>query len=78
TFVLLFIFANRQIKRFSLKSKFGPHFPIAQDAPKSVQSEINRRLDVVRTIAYQPILLRKSDEIYFTEEANSIHSKYYI
>ncbi|CAL1265346.1 unnamed protein product [Larinioides sclopetarius] len=73
TFVLLFIFANRQIKRFSLKSKFGPHYPIAQDAPKSVQNEINRRLDVVRTIAYQPTLLRKSDEIYFTEEANSIH-----
>ncbi|KAF8794223.1 Protein C1orf43 like protein [Argiope bruennichi] len=73
TFVLLFIFANRQIKRFSLKSKFGPHFPIAQDAPKSVQNEINRRLDVVKTIAYQPTLLKKSDEIYFTEEANSIH-----
>ncbi|PRD24521.1 UNVERIFIED_CONTAM: hypothetical protein NCL1_43513 [Trichonephila clavipes] len=34
TFVLLFIFANRQIKRFSLKSKSGPHIPVAQDAPK--------------------------------------------
>lgn len=73
TFVLLFIFANRQIKRFSLKSKSGPHIPVAQDAPKSVQHELNRRLDVIKSIAYQPTLLKKSDEIYFTEEANSIH-----
>ncbi|XP_042903509.1 protein C1orf43 homolog [Parasteatoda tepidariorum] len=68
TFVLLFIFANRQIKRFSLKSRPGPHTLVAQDAPKSFHTEINRRLDVVKTISYQPKLLKKSDEIYFQDE----------
>ncbi|KAG8181358.1 hypothetical protein JTE90_008834 [Oedothorax gibbosus] len=68
TFLLLFIFANRQIKRFSLKSKCGPHTPIAQDAPKHIQLEINRRLDIVKNIAYQPPLIKKSDEIYFSDE----------
>ncbi|PRD24520.1 UNVERIFIED_CONTAM: hypothetical protein NCL1_43512 [Trichonephila clavipes] len=38
----------------------------------SVQNEINRRLDVIKSISYQPTLLKKSDEVYFTEEANSI------
>ncbi|XP_054714779.1 protein C1orf43 homolog [Uloborus diversus] len=74
TFVLLFIFGNRQIKRFSLKSRSGPHIPIAQDAPKSLQNEINRRLEIVKTIFYQPPLLKKSDEKFFQEEQLSCHN----
>lgn len=34
TFLLLFIFAKRQIMRFALRSRRGPHVPIGHDAPK--------------------------------------------
>lgn len=33
-FMLLFIFAKRQIMRFAIKSRRGPHVPIGHDAPK--------------------------------------------
>lgn len=33
-FILLFIFAKRQIMRFGLRSRRGPHAPIGHDAPK--------------------------------------------
>jgi hypothetical protein len=62
TFVLLFIFGKRQIMRFALKSRRGPHFPIASDAPKHLRREIERRLDVVKDIKTDPILLREDFE----------------
>lgn len=34
TFVILFIFAKRQITRFALRSRRGPHVPIGADAKK--------------------------------------------
>lgn len=57
TFVLLFIFGKRQIMRFALKSRRGPHVPIASDAPKGLRKEIERRLDVVKDIKLDPQLL---------------------
>lgn len=33
-FIILFIFAKRQIMRFALRSRRGPHFPIGADAKK--------------------------------------------
>lgn len=33
-FVLLFIFVKRQIMRFAMKSRRGPHVPIGHNAPK--------------------------------------------
>lgn len=33
-FILLFIFAKRQIMRFALRSRRGPHVPIGHDAKK--------------------------------------------
>lgn len=33
-FVLLFIFVKRQIMRFAMKSRRGPHVPVGQHAPK--------------------------------------------
>lgn len=33
-FIILFIFAKRQIMRFALRSRRGPHFPIGHDAKK--------------------------------------------
>lgn len=34
TFVMLFIFAKRQIMRFTLRSRRGPHVPVGNDAKK--------------------------------------------
>uniref|UniRef100_A0ABI7ZAE2 Uncharacterized protein n=1 Tax=Felis catus TaxID=9685 RepID=A0ABI7ZAE2_FELCA len=34
-FVLLFIFVKRQIMRFAMKSRRGPHVPVGHNAPKS-------------------------------------------
>lgn len=34
TFLLLFIFAKRQIMRFTLRSHRGPHTPLGYDANK--------------------------------------------
>lgn len=36
-FILLFIFAKRQIMRFALRSRRGPHVPIGHDAKKVVE-----------------------------------------
>ena len=57
TFVLLFIFGKRQIMRFALKSRRGPHVPIASDAPKGLRKEIERRLDVVKDIKLETAAL---------------------
>ena len=62
TFVLLFIFGKRQIMRFALKSRRGPHVPIASDAPKGLRKEIERRLDVVKDIKLEPQLLSSTDD----------------
>lgn len=62
TFVLLFIFGKRQIMRFALKSRRGPHVPIASDAPKGLRKEIERRLDVVKDIKLEPQLLPSIDD----------------
>lgn len=32
--MLLFIFVKRQIMRFAMKSRRGPHVPVGQHAPK--------------------------------------------
>lgn len=34
TFVTLFVFAKRQIMRFTLRSRRGPHVPVGNDAKK--------------------------------------------
>lgn len=37
-FVVLFIFAKRQIMRFTLRSRRGPHVPVGNDAKKVCDS----------------------------------------
>lgn len=69
TFVLLFIFGKRQIMRFALKSRRGPHFPIASDAPKHLRKEIERRLDVVKDIRTDPLLLPEDEDPLSQREA---------
>ena len=62
TFVLIFIFGKRQIMRFALKSRRGPHVPIAAEAPKYLRKEIDRRLEVVRDIKHEPKLITESTD----------------
>lgn len=36
TFIMLFIFAKRQITRFTLRSRRGPHVPVGHDSKKVI------------------------------------------
>jgi len=77
TFILLFIFAKRQITRFALKSRRGPHFPVAVDAPKHLRLEVERRLDAIDRIQCEPWLLNKTIKEQFDEgdisQASPLH-----
>lgn len=67
--------------RFALKSRRGPHFPIASDAPKSMRKEIERRLDLVKDIKYEPRLINEENKetepvylhIYRMKAVDSLH-----
>ncbi|XP_041099029.1 protein C1orf43 homolog [Polyodon spathula] len=61
-FVLLFIFVKRQIMRFAVKSRRGPHVPLGHNAPKDLKEEIELRLSKVQDIKYEPQLLSEGDE----------------
>ncbi|XP_007975185.1 protein C1orf43 homolog isoform X2 [Chlorocebus sabaeus] len=60
-FVLLFIFVKRQIMRFAMKSRRGPHVPVGHNAPKDLKEEIDTRLSRVQDIKYEPQLLADDD-----------------
>ncbi|XP_060777469.1 protein C1orf43 homolog [Neoarius graeffei] len=61
-FVLLFIFVKRQIMRFAMKSRRGPHAPVGHNAPKDLKEEIESRLSKVNNIRYEPRLLSQDDD----------------
>ncbi|XP_072536574.1 protein C1orf43 homolog isoform X3 [Salminus brasiliensis] len=61
-FVLLFIFVKRQIMRFAMKSRRGPHVPLGHNAPKGLREEIDCRLSKVNDIRYEPRLLSENDD----------------
>jgi hypothetical protein len=61
--VILFIFAKRQIMRYAIRNRYSPHYPIGQDAKKSVKKEIERRLDSIQKIYYEPQLIEESKYI---------------
>lgn len=61
-FLLLFLFAKRQIMRFTLESHRGPHLSIGANAPKKLRQEIFRRINCVPEIVYEPILLNPAME----------------
>ncbi|GAB0087903.1 protein C1orf43 homolog [Sergentomyia squamirostris] len=58
TFITLFIFAKRQIMRFTLRSRRGPHVPVGHDAKKSMKKEIERRIDAIEKISHEPQLIQ--------------------
>ena len=59
TFIMLFIFAKRQIMRFTLRSRRGPHVSVGQGGVKSFRREIDRRLDYASHIKHEPKLCRE-------------------
>lgn len=61
-FVLLFIFVKRQIMRFAMKSRRGPHAALGHNAPKELKEEIDSRLSKVNDIRFEPRLLAKEDD----------------
>ncbi|XP_077599448.1 protein C1orf43 homolog [Stigmatopora nigra] len=60
-FVLLFIFVKRQIMRFAMRSRRGPHAPIGHNAPKGLREDIDSRLSKVHEIRFEPRLLHERD-----------------
>ncbi|XP_040021301.2 protein C1orf43 homolog isoform X1 [Gasterosteus aculeatus] len=61
-FVLLFIFVKRQIMRFAMKSRRGPHVPLGHNAPKELRQEIEAKLGHVQKVHFEPRLLWPEDD----------------
>ncbi|KAB0803195.1 hypothetical protein PPYR_00165 [Photinus pyralis] len=77
TFIILFIFAKRQIMRFALRSRRGPHVPIGHDAKKLIRREIDRRIDLIPRIICEPQLLHNTDSRYILYPGQQIPAHYY-
>lgn len=52
--IMLTIFAKRQIMRFALRNRRGPHTSLGQGVPKPLRRDIERYLDYVPYIRYEP------------------------
>ncbi|CAH0724160.1 unnamed protein product, partial [Brenthis ino] len=76
TFVILFIFAKRQITRFALRSRRGPHVTIGTDAKKCLKKEIERRIEAVPRIVYEPRLLCAEPSHYILEPQQPYHYRF--
>ncbi|XP_050674654.1 protein C1orf43 homolog isoform X2 [Leptidea sinapis] len=76
TFVILFIFAKRQITRFALRSRRGPHVPIGADAKKCLKKEIERRIEAVPRIMYEPRLSCEELSHYILEPQQPYHYRF--
>ncbi|XP_065202311.1 protein C1orf43 homolog [Planococcus citri] len=72
TLILLFIFVKRQIMRFALRSRRGPHVPVGHDAKKSLRREIDRRVEVIPKIMYEPKLLESNDPKYILPPTDNV------
>lgn len=47
-FVLLFIFVKRQIMRFAMKSRRGPHVPLGHNVPKVTHTHTHRIMNTFK------------------------------
>ena len=54
--IMLFIFAKRQIQRFALRNRRGPHMSIGHGGPKHLRREADKLLNSIQYIKYEPIL----------------------
>lgn len=78
TFTMLFIFAKRQIMRFTLRSRRGPHVAVGHDAKKSIKKEIERRLDCIQQrIVHEPQLIHDDDSRYILPPDAAMPPYYY-
>nr|XP_020462835.1 uncharacterized protein C1orf43 homolog isoform X2 [Monopterus albus] len=75
-FVLLFIFVKRQIMRFAMKSRRGPHAPLGHNAPK-LRQEIEAKLRQVQKIHFEPRLLSPDDDRLQQQEQSGSHDYLY-
>uniref|UniRef100_A0A8D3B3R2 NICE-3 domain containing protein n=1 Tax=Scophthalmus maximus TaxID=52904 RepID=A0A8D3B3R2_SCOMX len=76
-FVLLFIFVKRQIMRFAVKSRRGPHVPLGHNAPKELKQEIEAKLCQVQKIHFEPRLLSPDDNRLKPREQTGFHDYLY-
>lgn len=72
-FALLFLFAKRQIMRFTLKSRGCPYVSIGSEAPTELRQEIMRRLNRIQEIKHEPLLLNPMMEQYATSGENHFY-----
>ncbi|KAF6216117.1 hypothetical protein GE061_000455 [Apolygus lucorum] len=77
TIILLFIFAKRQIMRFALRSRRGPHVPVGHGAKKSLKKEIHRRVDLIPKIVYEPQVINDNDSRYILPPGSQLPPFYY-
>lgn len=72
TFVLLFLFAKREITRFALKNRRGPHVPVGFDAHKALRRDIENRLTRISEFQLEPRSLLV-DTIMADSSAENMH-----
>lgn len=53
-FIMVIIFAKRQIMRFAIRNRSGPHMHIGHGAPKPLRREADRCLDYIPYIRHEP------------------------
>lgn len=78
-FTICFIVAKRQIVRFTLRGRRGPHVAVGHDARKSIKKEIERRIDSIQKIYFEPRLLwdAKDGEKYILRPDSDLPPYYY-
>jgi len=57
TIIILIIFAKRQIMRFTLRARRGPHVSVGQGGLKPLRKEIDRRIEYASHITTEPRLI---------------------
>lgn len=79
TVTICFIIAKRQIVRFTLRQRRGPHVTVGHDSKKSVKKEIERRIDCIQKIYFEPKLLwdDKDGEKYILRPDSNLPPYYY-
>lgn len=74
--LIVVLFVKRQIIRFTLKNRRGPHYSIGANAPKFLKKEIERRLLLTNEIKTEPLLI--SGENQFKEFQSTDEGKFLI
>jgi len=59
--IIVFIFVKRQVQRFALRNRRGPHMSVGHGAPKALRREADRLLECVSYIRHEPPLQLLSD-----------------